>query len=441
MQREGLTVPYVVQGAPLRSLRVEVVKGPDRGRIAERAAESLTIGTADDNDLVLTDDTVSRYHTELRTLGDRVQVIDHGSTNGTSVGSARFNDGSIQSGTVLTLGKTFVKVTDGEPLEVELSEAEDLHGLRGKSPAMRRLMARIERVAGTDVSVLLQGETGTGKEVVSRAIHLASRRADKPLEVVDCGALMPSLVASELFGHEKGAFTGANQQYIGAFERANGGTIFLDEIGELTPDLQVRLLGVLERRRFRRVGGSKPVDVDVRVIAATHRDLRQRVNANEFRQDLYYRIAVARLDIPPLRERADDIPMLAEHFLSEMGIDEPLHQVLQLDALTTLQRYQWPGNVRELRNFVESAVAFGGDTTVPDDTLPPQAGEKTAADWAKYLDLKYRDARDSVLRDFQRVYFERLLAQHGDNVTRTAETAQLSRPHLVQILKAIGLRG
>ena len=375
MQREGLTVPYVVEGAPLRALRAEVVKGPDRGRVVERAAESLTIGSADDNDLVLTDDTVSRYHTELRPLGDRVQVIDHGSTNGTSVGSARVNDGSVMSGTVLTLGKTFIKVTDGEPLEVELSQAEDLHGLRGKSPSMRRLMARIERVAITDVSILLQGETGTGKEVVSRAIHLASRRADRPLEVVDCGALMPSLVASELFGHEKGAFTGANQQYIGAFERANGGTIFLDEIGELTPDLQVRLLGVLERRRFRRVGGSKPVDVDVRVIAATHRDLRQRVNANEFRQDLYYRIAVARLDIPPLRERVEDIPMLASHFLHEMGIEEPLHQVLQLDALTTLQRYQWPGNVRELRNFVESAVAFGGDTVVPDDEHSAPSGD------------------------------------------------------------------
>ena len=441
MRSTGRTVPYVVEGTPLRALRAEVVKGPDRGTVKEHAAEALTIGTAQDNDLVLTDETVSRYHTELRTAGDRVEVIDHGSTNGTAVGSARINHGSVTSGTVLTLGKTFVKVTDGAPLEVELSEASDLHGLRGKSPSMRRLMARIEQVAKTDVSVLLLGETGTGKEVVSRAIHLSSRRAKAPLEVVDCGALMPSLVASELFGHEKGAFTGANQQYAGAFERANGGTIFLDEIGELTPELQVRLLGVLERRRFRRVGGSKPIDVDVRVIAATHRDLRKRVNTDEFRQDLYYRIAVARLEIPPLRERADDIPMLAEHFLSEMGVGEPIHQVLQLDELTTLQRYNWPGNVRELRNFVESAVAFGFDTSMPEADPSQDSVGSGPADWSRYLDLKYHDARDTLVRDFQRVYFERLLELHGDNVTHAAKAAKLSRPHLVQILKAVGLRG
>ena len=441
MQHEGRTVPYVVEGAPLRSLRVEVVKGPDRGLVVERANESITIGTAQDNDVVLTDETVSRYHSELRTLGDRVQIIDHGSTNGTSVGSARVTHGSVTSGTVLVLGKSYVKVTDGEPLTVEMAEVSDLHGLRGKSPVMRRLMARLERVAKTDVSVLLLGETGTGKEVVSRALHLASHRANAPLEVVDCGALMPSLVASELFGHEKGAFTGANQQYIGAFERANRGTIFLDEIGELTPDLQVRLLGVLERRRFRRVGGSKPIEVDVRVVAATHRDLRQRVNTDEFRQDLYYRIAVARLEIPPLRERVEDIPMLAEHFLNEMAIDEPVHQVLQLDALTALQHYHWPGNVRELRNFIESAVAFGGDAAIPDESPRATSGATDAEHWQRYVGHTYRDARDAVLRDFQRVYFKGLLDAQDNNVTRVAEVAKVSRPHLVQILKAVGLRG
>jgi DNA-binding NtrC family response regulator len=311
---------------------------------------------------------------------------------------------------------------------------------------MRRLMAELERVAPSNASVLLLGETGTGKEVIAHALHEASPRAGAPFEVVDCGALMPTLIASELFGHERGAFTGADQQHQGAFERADGGTIFLDEIGELPEQLQVRLLGVLERRSFRRVGGTKPISVDVRIVAATHRDLRRWVNRGQFRQDLYYRLAVARLEIPPLRERTEDIPLLVEHFLGEMGVEKPVEHVVPGAVLETLKSYHWPGNVRELRNFVESALAFG-------ETRPPawsmeDAESAAEGEEARFLSVPlrslmkraYREARDAVIYDFQEVYFRDLLQRTRGNVARAAEAARMNRPHMFQILKRHGIR-
>ncbi|MEL7240345.1 MAG: FHA domain-containing protein, partial [Planctomycetota bacterium] len=238
------TVPHVAQGRldrrPVRSIRLEVINGPDRGRHWQERRETVTIGTAQDNDLVLSDETVSRYHVELTTVGDQIRLTDQGSTNGTTVGTARIFDGLVDRGTVIVLGRTQIRVSDGEAVEVVTYERDHLHGIYGRSRPIRELMARVEQAGKTDASVLLLGETGCGKEVVASAIHKASRRADKSFEVVDCGALMTTLIASELFGHEKGAFTGAHSQYIGAFERADGGTLFLDEIGELSAELQVR---------------------------------------------------------------------------------------------------------------------------------------------------------------------------------------------------------
>ena len=440
---EQRTVRQAVERRPIRALRVKVVAGPDKGKSWTGDNDTISIGTADDNDLVLTDDTVSRYHVELRRESDRITVRDHGSTNGTFVGQAAIREGSVATGALLVMGKSTIEVLDGQAKEIDAFAEQEFHGMIGRSRPMRELMARLERVAKTDASVLLLGETGVGKEVVATAIHRASLRASRSLEIVDCGALMPTLVASELFGHEKGAFTGANQRHLGAFERANGGTIFLDEIGELDAELQVRLLGVLERRQFRRVGGSQPISVDVRVVCATHRDLRARVNSGEFRHDLYYRIAVAKVEIPPLRERPEDIPQLIEHFLVDLGIDQPVERLIPSTTLDALARHHWPGNVRELRNFVEALIAFGAspeEFVHRDASVDLTSTSESSLALGPVLDRPYREARDLVLREFQKIYLKRLLDACDGNVSKVAARAEMNRTHLVELLKRLAVR-
>jgi DNA-binding NtrC family response regulator len=307
---------------------------------------------------------------------------------------------------------------------------------------MRSLMARIQRAARTDVSVLLLGETGVGKEVIARAIHEASPRSASPSEVVDCGALMPTLIASELFGHEKGAFTGADRQHVGAFERANGGTLFLDEIGELPPALQSALLGALERRSFRRVGGTTSIAVDVRVVCATNRDLRNEVNAGRFRQDLYYRIAVILLRIPPLRERAGDIPVLVEHFLREIGHDGPVDEVVPDTVMQTLKTHHWPGNVRELRNFVEAAIAMGEAPHLEERLERSEGSPNMFAGEAlgRLVELSYKDARSTLLNEFEVIYLKELMERTKHNVSAAARSAKMNRSYLIQMLKRHGIR-
>ncbi|MEM7678838.1 MAG: sigma 54-interacting transcriptional regulator, partial [Myxococcota bacterium] len=421
-----------------KALRLEVVEGPDAGKTYDASSDSVSVGSAPGNDLVLSDPTVSRHHLELSLAEDRISVVDHDSTNFTMVGPVHITRATVRPDTVLTLGRSRVKVSDGRPIAVAVYNDDDLHGLKGRSPKMRRLMAQIAQVARSDASVLILGETGTGKERIAEAIHRASPRADEPFEIVDCGALMPTLIASELFGHEKGAFTGANHQHKGAFERAHGGTLFLDELGELPANLQVRLLGALERRAFKRVGGTKAIEVDVRVVSATHRDLRKWVNNGEFRQDLYYRVAVARLAIAPLRERPEDIPLLIEHFLQEMGEDAPLSTLIPDSVMDALTKHHWPGNVRELRNFVESALAFG--EAPPIERTEVTSGQAVAGPSPALLEKPYREARDTILQEFQIAYFKRLLERAEGNVSRAANLARMNRPHLIQLLKRYGLR-
>ncbi|MEO1336356.1 MAG: sigma 54-interacting transcriptional regulator, partial [Myxococcota bacterium] len=267
------TVPHVIDKTPVRTLRADVRDGPDRGA-SHIGSDRTTVGTAPDADLVMTDPTVSRYHVELIPLADGIGVRDCGSTNQVRLGRVAIQEAIVPPGTILELGASRIEVTNGETVEVECYPGTDFFGIRAESVAMRRLMARVQKVAGSNASVLFAGETGTGKELFARSVHQASPRAQAAFEVVDCSTLVPTLVASELFGHEKGAFTGAVEQRAGAFERANGGTVFLDEIGELPLELQAQLLGVLERKSFRRVGGTRSLQVDVRVVSATHRDLR-----------------------------------------------------------------------------------------------------------------------------------------------------------------------
>jgi DNA-binding NtrC family response regulator len=281
--------------------------------------------------------------------------------------------------------------------------------------------------------VLIQGETGVGKEVVARSLHEASPRRTGELVVVDCGSMPATLIASILFGHEKGSFTGADQRRVGAFERANGGTVLLDEIGELPLEVQPALLGVLERRAFTRVGGSTQVTVDVRILAATHRDLRAEVNAGKFRADLYYRLAVAKIMIPPLRERPEDIEPLARHFVQKLtGMDDlgPLQS-----ALAALRAHPWSGNVRELRNVVEAAIVMG-ELDLGGDKAPMPLASGAAGD---KID-PYRDARAAALHRFEAEYLKDLIERTGGNASEAARLARMDRPYLLTLLRKHGLR-
>ncbi|HJL16727.1 MAG TPA: sigma 54-interacting transcriptional regulator [Sandaracinaceae bacterium LLY-WYZ-13_1] len=418
-------------GLPIRSLRVEVVEGPDEGDVVSSASETLTVGTAEGNDLVLADPTVSRFHLELSRGEDGIRVRDHGSTNGTGYEGARLVDAAVPPGAIVALGQSRLRIDDGDRITLELLEGDELEGLRGRTAVMRRLLARVGKAAASDTPALLVGESGTGKELVARALHARGPRAGGPFVTVDCGALAPSLVASELFGHERGAFTGADRRHVGAFERADGGTLFLDEIGELGAELQPALLGVLERGRFRRVGGRDEVAVDARVIAATHRDLRAEVNAGAFRLDLYYRLAVVVLTLPPLRERAEDVPLLVEHFLREAGHDGPVEAVFGPDAMTRLCAHHWPGNVRELRNVVEATLAMG--ETPPLEGLGGAAPAGTLDD--ALLGRPYKEARRALLDEFERRYVARLLEQSDGNVSAAARRARMDRTYLIKLIQ------
>lgn len=431
------TVPHEVPRLPVRTLRLEVVEGPDQGSVFVAESDEVSIGTAPGNDLVLSDETVSRYHVELVRQSGGVLVRDHGSTNGTALGDALIREAWVPPGSVLRLAKSKLLVSDGETVRVEIMSGDRFGRLRGKSAVMRKLMARLEKVAQSDVAVLLLGETGAGKELIAEAIHRASPRSEGPFEVVDCAALHPTLVASELFGHEKGAFTGADRRHLGAFERAHGGTVFLDEIGDISPEFQASLLGALERRRFKRVGGTAEIKTDVRVVSATHRDLRSEVNAGTFRQDLYYRLGVVLLRVPALRERIEDLPVLAQHFLEEAGFQGRLEELVPKATFKSLEAHHWPGNVRELRNLMEATLAMGEAPELGEHEL---SRELVVNMPERVFELTYKEARRAVMDQFESRYVKKLLARSNDNAAEGARSAEMDRSYLFQLMRKHGIR-
>ncbi len=434
------TVPAgFVPGIPIREVRVRVQSSPLPPAQAEVAGETVTVGSAPNNALVLADEMVSRYHLEVTCVADRVLVRDLGSTNGTTIGRVELHEGAVYvaPGATLTIGGTVLRIDHGETTSVETSPAEILGELRGRSPAMRRVMGLAQGIASRDVSVLVTGESGTGKELLARAIHAESPRCDGAFVVVDCGAIPAHLVASELFGHERGAFTGADRRHAGAFERAHGGTLFLDEIGELPLEVQPALLGALERRTIRRVGGSEELSADFRLVAATHRDLRAAVNSGEFRLDLYHRVAVVTLELPPLRERPDDVPLLVEHFLRQEGHDGPVGEIFDAAAMQRLKQRRWEGNGRELRNHVAATLSIGAEPPPL-----PEGGALGPSDViGSVLGLTYKDARRVLTDAFEARYLAALLERSGGNVRQAARTARMDRSYLIELLRRHGLGG
>jgi DNA-binding NtrC family response regulator len=428
---------FKTTNVPVSRLRLVVTHGPDQGATLVEDGDNMAIGTASDNALQLTDQTVSRYHVELRRHDDMIEVVDLNSTNGTFAGQVRIDRGRIAAGTELSMGATRLRVEDAGVGRAPAFKKPELGGIYGESAAMRRLLHAVSKAAASEATVLLRGESGSGKELVARALHDLSPRSQAPFVTVDCGSLSPTLVASELFGHEKGAFTGAHRQRQGALERAHGGTLFLDELGELPGDLQAALLGALERRRFTRLGGDDEIAVDIRVVCATHRDLRREVNADRFRLDLYYRLAVLKLTLPPLRERREDIPGLVQRFAIICGHhgDEPLFDE---DAMAQLMAHEFPGNVRELRNIVEATVVMGDLPELDESDRPAASGSSAERD--DFAGASYKEARGKVLAQFEAAFLAKLMERSGGVVSEGARQAKMDRSHLLDLLKKHGLR-
>jgi transcriptional regulator with GAF, ATPase, and Fis domain len=448
MEQDRTRAEGIATASPDGAL-VAVLSGKAKGttvRIPDEPGAVVKIGKAPDNDIVLPDDTVSRYHLTIGRVREGLQVKDLGSTNGVRIGGAKIKEAIVDPGSVIRAGEVELSIRlEIQGVEVPPSQADRFQMALGASMAMRRIFGLLERIAPTMATVLLTGETGTGKDVLARSIHAASPRAQAPFEVVDCGAVTHTLIESELFGHERGAFTGAIAARAGAFERAHGGTLFLDEVGELPLELQPKLLRVLEAKEFRRVGGNKTLTADVRVVAATTRDLPREVERGKFREDLYFRLAVVPIQVPPLRSRPEDVPVLAQKILDAAAGDGNQLRIPD-ETLIALRAHDWPGNVREMRNVLERAAYLArasGEEELRLVGLPaPRRSNAPGADpFVFESSASYRDTRAKFDALFEKKYVTWLLGRHSGNVSAAAREAQMDRKHLSDLAKKHGIAG
>ena len=470
-------VSYLDRGPTLHVRRciLQAVDDPSQEWTFDK--EEIRIGSMDDNDVVLGDDTVSRYHCRIVQEDNGYALFDQRSTNGTFVNKVRIREAFLKPGSIVSVGQSQLRFNAREEeVEIVPSRSDHCAGLIGGNARMREIYSIIEKIAPTATTVVIDGETGTGKEVVAQAIHSLSPRARNDLVVFDCGAVPPNLIESELFGHEKGSFTGAVMTRQGLFEQADGGTLFLDELGELPLDLQPKLLRALEQREVRRVGSTKASKVDVRILAATNRNLEDEVRAGRFRQDLFYRLSVVRLHLPSLRDRSDDIPLLVKHFLEHGAFNRkpnaPGVRNASRDATAALQSYPWPGNVRELVNVVERAVSFCDSDTielhdlpdyirtarpaptrepsVPRRALATPAGALAAAPTVSMYrntpapappeellaeGVTFKDAKERWVASFERDYILQLLRRNNGNISHAARAADIDRKYFRKLMK------
>ena len=476
-------VAYLDRGPTLHLRRCMLQSVDDPTQEWEFDKEEVRIGSMDDNDVVISDDTVSRYHCRIAQEDTGYVLVDQRSTNGTFINKVRVREAFLKPGSIVSVGQSQLRFNAREE-EVQIIPSRNTQcgGLIGGNARMREIYSIIEKIAPTATTVVIDGETGTGKEVVAQAIHSLSPRVKNDLVVFDCGAVPPNLIESELFGHEKGSFTGAMMTRQGLFEQADGGTLLLDELGELPLDLQPKLLRALEQREVRRVGSTKAAKVDVRIIAATNRNLEDEVRAGRFRQDLFYRLSVVRLHLPSLRERADDVPLLVQHFLENGNYNkgpngsQRVHSVAH-DAMQALQTYPWPGNVRELVNVIERAVSFcssgqlelsdlpdyvrnakasqsqirrdthtgghrratthgsgatGGNPVVP---MNPNAPTPTPPEELLAEGVTFKDAKERWVAAFERDYILQLLRRNNGNISHAARAADIDRKYFRKLMK------
>ena len=418
------------------SYRCTVLTGPDAGATSDldaTAAFRTLVGTGPACAIRLTDRMVSRRHASLELVNGVLRLRDLESTNGTRLQGVSIVEAMLSGGETIQIGESTLRI-DALAGTSQLTGAPGFGRVLGTSPEMRRVYTIAKRLAASDIPTIIEGETGTGKEALAEAIHVASGRAAGPFVVIDCTTLATNLVESELFGHERGAFTGAQAVRKGVFEQAHGGTLFIDELGDLDLSLQAKLLRAVERSEIRRVGGNAWIKVDVRVIAATRRDLDRQVQEGRFRDDLFYRLAIGRVELPPLRDRMGDVAFLAEIFWSDLGGAPPIPP----DIMARIARHSWPGNVRELQNTIARYLTMG--EIGPDVGAPPDAEPIEDADGAPdfiegLLDQKLPliVGRQQVVAEYERRYVERVLAAHGGHVGRASDASGIGRRYFQRI--------